>query len=75
MKHGMKTMAALLLVLQTLLVGGCGVDTASTAATAAALKQKELQQGQQTMQQVQQRLDQVNQQAAQRSDQTADAGR
>jgi len=53
----------------------CGVETASTAATAAALKKQEIEQGQKTMEQFQQKLDQVNQQAQQRTEQAADSAR
>jgi hypothetical protein len=53
-------------------LAGCGVETASTAATAAALKKQEIEQGQRTMQQFQKNLDQANQQAAQRAEQAAE---
>jgi NifU-like protein involved in Fe-S cluster formation len=56
-------------------LAACGVETASTAATAAALKKQEVEQGQRTMQQFQQNLDQANQQAAQRSEQAAEQNR
>lgn len=46
-----------------LLLAACGVETASTAATVAALKKQEIEQGQKTMQQFQKNLDQLNQQA------------
>lgn len=42
----MKTLASLTAIL---LLAACGVDTASTAATAAAVKKQEIEQGQQTM--------------------------
>ena len=38
-------------------LAGCGVETASTAATAASIKKQELEQGQKTMQQSQQKID------------------
>ena len=38
-------------------LAGCGVETASTAATAASIKKQELEQGQKTMQQAQQKID------------------
>jgi NifU-like protein involved in Fe-S cluster formation len=56
-------------------LAACGVETASTAATAAALKKQEIEQGQKTLQQFQQKLDQVNQQAQQRTEQAAESGR
>jgi hypothetical protein len=60
------------LMLACLALAGCGVDTMSTAATTAALKKQELEQGKTTMQQAQQRIDQavqqMNQSAAHRGD-------
>ena len=50
-----------------LLLAGCGVETASTAATAASLKKQELEQGQKTMQQAQQRIDGAMQQMQERA--------
>lgn len=52
-----------------LLLTACGVETAGTAATAAALKKQELEQGKKTMEQFQQKLDQANQQTQQRAEQ------
>lgn len=52
-----------------LLLAGCGVETASTAATAAALKKQEIEPGRQSVQQFQQQLDQATQQAQQRAEQ------
>jgi hypothetical protein len=58
------------LALLTALTAGCNVETMGTAATGAALKKQELEQGRQTMQRTQQRIDtavqQMNQ-AAQRA--------
>ena len=62
------TLASFLVLLAVL--GGCNVETMGTAATGAALKKQELEQGRQTMQRTQQRIDaavqQMNQ-AAQRA--------
>jgi hypothetical protein len=50
----------------------CNVETMGTAATGAALKKQELEQGKQTMQQARERIDQavqqMNQTAAKRGD-------
>lgn len=62
-------------VIVVLLLTACGVETASTAATAAALKKQEVEQGQKTMQQFHKNLDQINQQAQQRTEQAADSSR
>jgi NifU-like protein involved in Fe-S cluster formation len=37
-------------------LAGCGIETASTAATAAALKKQELEQGKKTLEQAQQKI-------------------
>ena len=47
-------------------LAGCGVETASTAATAASVKKQELEQGQKTMQHTQQKIDGAVQQMQQR---------
>ena len=52
-------------------IAGCGVDTATTAATGAAIKKQEVEQGKKTLEQMQQKLDQANQQVQQRSEQAA----
>jgi NifU-like protein involved in Fe-S cluster formation len=48
-------------------LAGCGVDVASSAATAGQIKKQEIEQGQKTMQQAQQKLDGARQQMQQRS--------
>jgi hypothetical protein len=53
-------------------LSGCGVETASTAATAASLKKQEVEQGQKTMQRAQQKIDGAMQQMQQRADGAAD---
>jgi hypothetical protein len=49
------------------LLAGCGLDAASSAATAASLKKQELEQGQKTMQRAQQKIDGAMQQMQQRA--------
>jgi curli biogenesis system outer membrane secretion channel CsgG len=46
-------------------LAGCGVETASTAATAASIKKQEMEQGQKTMQHAQQKIDAAAQQMQQ----------
>jgi hypothetical protein len=55
--------------LAILALSACGVETASTAATGAALKKQEYEQGKKTMEQMQQKLDQANLQVRQRAEQ------
>jgi surface antigen len=54
------------------LLAACNVETMGTAATGAALKKQELEQGKQTMQRAQERIDvavqQMNAAAAKRGD-------
>lgn len=65
MKHFVMLLAAAALA-------GCNVETMGTAATGAALKKQELEQGKQTMQQTRERIDsavqQMNRTAAARGD-------
>ena len=61
-------MKTLLLLAVTAALAGCGVEVASTAATAASIKKQELEQGQKTMQQAQQKIDGAMQQMQQRAD-------
>ena len=57
--------AVIALLLSTL--AACGVETASTAASAAALKKQELEQGRATMDKVQRDVEAVGKQMAQRA--------
>ncbi len=43
-------------------LAGCGVETAATVATGAAIKKQEMEQGKQTMEQAQQKVEQAAQQ-------------
>ena len=54
----------IILVVATAL-SGCGLDSASSAATAAALKKQELEQGKKTMDQMQQKIGQAMEQVQQ----------
>ena len=61
-------MKTLLVLVATAALAGCGVETATTAATAAAIKKQDLEQGQKTMQQTRQKIDAAMQQVQQRAD-------
>lgn len=54
-------------------IAGCGIETAGTAATAAAAKKQEVEQAQETKARVQRDLDAVNQQMAKRAAQAEEA--
>ena len=60
-------MKTFLVVAVTAALAGCGVETASTAATAGSIKKQELEQGQKTMQHAQQKIDGAVQQMHQRA--------
>ena len=62
-------MKCLPLLVITLSLSACGVETAGTAATGAAIKKQELEQGGKTMEQMQQKIDQANQQSQKRAEQ------
>jgi NifU-like protein involved in Fe-S cluster formation len=53
-------------LLLTTLLGGCGIDAASSAATAAKLKAREAEQAQAMKQNIEQQLDIARQQEEQR---------
>jgi outer membrane biogenesis lipoprotein LolB len=68
-------MKKLVAALAAALLTGCGVETASTAATAAAIKKQEMEQGKKTMEQAQQKIGQAAeqmQQSAQRGSDNAE---
>ena len=52
-------MRQIVFLLAAAALAGCGLDTASSAATAAALKKQELEQGKKTMEQAQQKIGQA----------------
>jgi len=53
------------------MLGGCGVDTATTAATGASIKKQEMEEGKRTQERAQQRIDQMQEQMQQRAQQAA----
>ena len=58
-------MTRLIFLIVAAALAGCGVETASTAATAAALKKQEIEQGKKTMEQAQQKIGQSMEQMQQ----------
>jgi hypothetical protein len=59
-------MKMLIAVAAAAILAGCGVEVATTAATAASIKKQELEQGQKTMQQMQQKIGSAMQQVQER---------
>ncbi len=56
-----------IIVVAVVVLAGCGVETASTAATAAAVKKQEIEQGKKTMEQMQQNIGRAMEQTQQRA--------
>jgi hypothetical protein len=66
-------MRRLIPLIAAVALSACGLDTASSAATAAALKKQELEQGKKTMDQTQQKLNQAMDQLQQSQQSREDA--
>ena len=64
----MKTFAA---IVTALLLAACGVETATTAATGAAIKKQEIEEGKKTMERTQAKIEGAVQQMQQRAEQDA----
>ena len=60
-------MKTLLVIATAAALAGCGVETASTAASAASIKKQELEEGKKTMERAQQKIDGAMQQVQQRA--------
>ena len=60
-------MKTLLTIAMAATLAGCGLETASTAATAASIKKQELQEGKRTMERAQHKIDGAMQQVQQRA--------
>ena len=65
-------MQKLVIVLMLLAFAGCGVETATTAATGAAIKKREVEEGKKTMEQAQQKIGAAMEQAQQRAEKDAE---
>ena len=61
-------MRRLTVVFTIVMLAGCGVETATTAATGAAIKKQEIEQGQKTQEQMRQKVEQATQQMEQRAE-------
>lgn len=64
-------MQKLVVVAVTLALTGCGVETATTAASVAAMKKQEIEQGKKTMERAQQKIN-ASMEQVQQSSQAAD---
>ncbi len=61
-------MRLLIVVFAIAALAGCGVETATTAATGAAIKKQEIEEGKKTMGQMQQNIGQAMEQSQQRGE-------
>lgn len=64
-------MKTLLAVVAAVALAGCGLETASTAATAASIKKQEVQEAKKTLHNAQQKIDGAMQQMQERANSTA----
>jgi hypothetical protein len=72
-RHAQEEIMHKLIVLFTLLaLAGCGVETATTAATGAAIKKREVEEGKKTMEQAQKKIGEAMEQSQQRAEKDAD---
>jgi TolA-binding protein len=64
-------MRQLIAMLAVAALAGCGVDTATTAATGASIKKQEVEEGKRTQERAGQRIEQMQDQMQQRAQQAA----
>jgi len=62
-------MKTLFVAVAIVALAGCGVETVGTAATAASIKAKEMEEGKKTLERAQQKIDQATQLMQQRAQQ------
>jgi len=65
-------MRQLVAILAVAALTGCGVETATTAATGASIKKQEVEEGKRTQERAGQRIEQMQDQLQQRAQQDAD---
>ncbi len=65
-------MRAIIIAFALTALAACGVETATTAATSAAIKKREIEEGKKTMEQAQQKIDKAMEQAQQRTEKDSD---
>jgi polyhydroxyalkanoate synthesis regulator phasin len=67
-----KIMHKLIVIFALAALAGCGVETATTAATGAAIKKQEVEEGKKTMEQARQKVGQAMEQVQQRAEKDAE---
>ena len=68
-------MRQIIVVAAVIALAGCGVETATTAATVAAAKKQEIEQGKKTMEQMQQNIGKAMEQTQQSAERADDAAK
>ena len=68
-------MRQIIVVVAIAALAGCGVETATTAASVAAAKKKEIEQGKKTMEQMQQDIGKAMEQTRQSAERAEDAAK
>lgn len=62
-------MRHLVLAIALIVLAGCGVDTATTAATGASIKKQEMEEGKRSQERAQQKIDQMQEKMQDRAQQ------
>jgi len=68
-------MRHLVLVIAIATLGGCGVETATTAATGAGIKKQEVEEGKRTQERSRQKIEQMQDQMRERAQEAAGSER
>jgi len=68
----MKPLKMIVAFSATLMLGGCGVETATTAATGAVIKKNEMEEGKKTMERSQAKVQDAVQQMQERAEKDGD---
>jgi len=69
----MNRMTGMAMAFAVLMLAGCGAEVATTAATGAAIKAREVEEGKKTMERAQQKIDAATQQMQQSAQRAGDA--
>ncbi len=68
----MRTMRPLIIIFAVAALAGCGVETATTAATGAAIKKKEIEEGRKTEERARQKIEDAMKQGGDRAPEGAE---
>jgi hypothetical protein len=65
--YGVETMTKLMIFVAIAALAGCGAETATTAATGAAIKKQEVEQGNKTAERMRKQVDEASKQTQERT--------